>query len=100
MVKELKKETDFAGYDAFVFGSPTYHGDMLQPMKTMLFLAEKANLGRAFRIINDHRQLQKVGVSDIARYSGLSIIDFVFKCTRNAEIMWAVSVQKVIHTSP
>jgi flavorubredoxin len=43
-VTAVKKETDLAGYDAYVFGSPTYHGEMLQGMKTMLFLAEKAKL--------------------------------------------------------
>jgi len=43
-VKAIKKETDLAGYDAYVFGSPTYHGEMLQSMKTFLFLAEKADL--------------------------------------------------------
>ena len=43
-VKDIKNETDFEGYDGYVFGSPTYHGEMLQSMKTMLFLAEKANL--------------------------------------------------------
>jgi len=42
--KQIKKESDLAGYDAYVFGSPTYHGDMLQGMKTLLFLAEKAGL--------------------------------------------------------
>ena len=43
-VKEIKKEEDLRGYDAYVFGSPTYHGEMIQPMKTFLFLAEKADL--------------------------------------------------------
>jgi flavorubredoxin len=43
-VTEIKKEEDLAGYDAYVFGSATYHGDMMQGMKTMLFLAEKAGL--------------------------------------------------------
>jgi flavorubredoxin len=43
-VTEVKKEADLAGYDAYVFGSATYHGEMMQAMKTMLFLAEKANL--------------------------------------------------------
>jgi flavorubredoxin len=31
-------------YDALVLGSATYHGEMLQSMKTFLFVAEKANL--------------------------------------------------------
>jgi len=43
-VKALKKEADLADFDAYVFGSPTYHGEMIQPMKTFLFLAEKADL--------------------------------------------------------
>jgi len=43
-VKDIKSEADLEGYDGYVFASPTYHGEMLQSMKTMLFLAEKANL--------------------------------------------------------
>ena len=42
--KEIKSEADLAGYDAYVFGAPTYHGEMIQAMKTFLFLAEKADL--------------------------------------------------------
>jgi flavorubredoxin len=41
---EIKKEEDLAGYDGYVFGSATYHGQMMQPMKTLLFLAAKINL--------------------------------------------------------
>ena len=41
---QIKKEDQLAGYDAYVFGSATYHGDMMQGMKTLLFLTEKANL--------------------------------------------------------
>ncbi|MGC8906190.1 MAG: flavodoxin domain-containing protein [Desulfomonilaceae bacterium] len=40
----ITSEADLEGYDAYVFGSATYHGDMIQTMKTMLFLAAKANL--------------------------------------------------------
>jgi flavorubredoxin len=43
-VTQVKKEVDLEGYDAYVFGSPTYHGQMMQGMQTMLFLAEKLNL--------------------------------------------------------
>ena len=42
--KKILSESDLGGYDAVVFGSATYHGDMMQGMKTLLFLAEKANL--------------------------------------------------------
>jgi flavorubredoxin len=42
--KNIKKEADLEGYDAYAFGSSTYHGEMLQAMKTFLFTAEKANL--------------------------------------------------------
>jgi len=43
-VTSIKNEADLEGYDAYVFGSATYHGQMMQGMKTMLFLAEKFNL--------------------------------------------------------
>jgi len=43
-VKAIKSESDLDGFDGYVFGSSTYHGEMLQGMKTFLFLAEKANL--------------------------------------------------------
>lgn len=43
-VNAIKKEADLQGYDGLAFGSATYHGDMIQGMKTMLFLAEKAGL--------------------------------------------------------
>ena len=43
-VTQIKKEPDLAGYDAYIFGSATYHGDMMQGMKTMLFQAEKVDL--------------------------------------------------------
>jgi flavorubredoxin len=43
-VKEIKSEADLQGYDGYVFGSATYHGDMMQGMKTLLFMAEKAGL--------------------------------------------------------
>jgi len=42
--KEITSEQDFHGYDAVAFGSATYHGDMMQGMKTLLFMAEKAAL--------------------------------------------------------
>ena len=43
-VKEIKSEAELDGYDGYVFGSSTYHGEMLQGMKTFLFIAENADL--------------------------------------------------------
>ena len=43
-VNDLKDEAGLEGYDACVLGSATYHGEMMQEMKTLLFLAEKVNL--------------------------------------------------------
>lgn len=45
---QLKDAKDLAGYDAFLFGCPTYHKDMTNSMKQFLFLAEKANLTGKF----------------------------------------------------
>ncbi len=44
-IGEIKNEKDLEGYDGYLFGSPTYHRDMIGTMKTFLFLAQKANLG-------------------------------------------------------
>jgi flavodoxin len=43
-VSELKKVEDLEGYDGYLFGSPTYHRDMVDGMKTFLFLAKRAGL--------------------------------------------------------
>lgn len=39
-----KDTIDFDSLDAVVLGSATYHGEMIQTMKTILFALEKANL--------------------------------------------------------
>ncbi|SHO43103.1 flavodoxin domain-containing protein [Desulfopila aestuarii] len=43
-VVEIRRETELAGFDIYVFGSSTYHGEMMDRMKTFLFLAERAEL--------------------------------------------------------
>ena len=43
-ISEIKSEADLQGYDAYAFGSATYHGEMMNSMKQLLFLAEKAGL--------------------------------------------------------
>ena len=43
-ISGIKSANDLADYDGYIFGSPTYHRDMAEPMKTFLFLAKKANL--------------------------------------------------------
>ena len=43
-ISDIKSATDLAGYDGYILGSPTYHRDMADPMKTFLFLARKAEL--------------------------------------------------------
>lgn len=35
---------NFEEYNAIILGSATYHGEMMQPMKTLLFRLESANL--------------------------------------------------------
>ncbi|RLB17777.1 MAG: nitric oxide synthase [Deltaproteobacteria bacterium] len=43
-IRDMKSEKDLVGYDAYLFGSPTYHRDMIGTMKTFLFTAQKADL--------------------------------------------------------
>ena len=40
----VKDPADLNGYDAYLFGSATYHGEMMPSMKQLLFIAEKADL--------------------------------------------------------
>jgi len=44
-IADIKNGEDINGYDGYLFGSPTYHRDMMNPMKTFLFLLEKAEVG-------------------------------------------------------
>ncbi len=41
---QLTKQEELEGYDAYVFGSATYHGEMMQAMKTLLFLVAKLDV--------------------------------------------------------
>jgi flavorubredoxin len=41
---KIKREQDLQDCDALILGSATYHGEMMQSMKTLLFMAEKAAL--------------------------------------------------------
>ena len=43
-ISGVKNAKELQGYDGYVFGSPTYHRDMVEPMKTFLFMAKKGNL--------------------------------------------------------
>jgi flavodoxin len=43
-ISEIDNELDIVGYDAYIFGCPTYHKDMTGGMKQFLFKAELANL--------------------------------------------------------
>ena len=43
-ISDIKSVEELAGYDGYIFGSPTYHRDMAEPVKTFLFLVRKANL--------------------------------------------------------
>lgn len=43
-VSDIKAASDLNSYDGYILGSPTYHRDMGEPMKTFLFLARKASL--------------------------------------------------------
>jgi flavorubredoxin len=41
---QIHKAEELQGYDAYVFGSATYHGDMLPAMSNFLFLASGMDL--------------------------------------------------------
>jgi len=41
---QIQKEEEIGGYEAYVFGSATYHGEMMPAMKQLLFVCAKSNL--------------------------------------------------------
>jgi flavodoxin len=43
-VADIKAPEDLAGYDGYIFGSPTYSLDVPEPMKKFLLAVEKAGL--------------------------------------------------------
>lgn len=43
-VSAIKDEEELKGYDGYIFGSSTYHGEMITSMKQLLFIAERAGL--------------------------------------------------------
>jgi flavodoxin len=43
-MSDIKSADDLAGYDGYIFGSPTYYLDAPEPVKTFLFLGRKAGL--------------------------------------------------------
>ena len=43
-ISDLKNAAHLSGFDAYIFGCPTYHKDMTGGMKQFLFLAEQAPL--------------------------------------------------------
>lgn len=42
--KDIKNEAELNGFDGYIFGSATYHGEMINTMKQLLFISERADL--------------------------------------------------------
>ena len=56
-IAAIENEKGITGYDAYVFGCPTYHKDLTSGMKQFLFKAEKANLtGKIGGAFGSHTQ--------------------------------------------
>ena len=73
-ISDIKSEKDFKGYDAYIFGCPTYHRDMTDNFKTFLFLAQKAELkGKAGGAFGSHT------LSGDAAKAIFDTMEFVFK---------------------
>lgn len=43
-IEDLSSASELAGYDGYIFGSPTYSLDVPQPMKNFLSMAQQARL--------------------------------------------------------
>jgi flavodoxin len=55
-IEDIKSATDLAGYDGYIFGSPTFSLDLPKPVKTFLSLTQKAKLeGKIGGAFGSHR---------------------------------------------
>lgn len=45
-MSEIKNAVELAGFDGYIFGSPTYYLDAPEPVKTFLFLVRQVSLER------------------------------------------------------
>jgi flavodoxin len=73
-ISEIKSEKDLTGYDAYVFGCPTYHREMTENFKTFLFVAQKAGLrGKTGGAFGSHTH------SGDAAKAIFETMEFVFK---------------------
>jgi len=48
-INDIKSEKDLQGYDALIFGSATYHGDMMQKNENHVVYGGKSRTGRQNR---------------------------------------------------
>ena len=82
-ITAIKNEKALQGYDAYVFGCPTYHRDMTNGMKTFLFLVQKAGLkGKAGGAFGSHPHSGDAGSLTPTRFESALIFDtmeYVFK---------------------
>jgi len=78
-IAAIKNERDLDGYDGYIFGSPTYHRDMIGGMKTFLFLVQKANLegkvGGAFGSYTHSGDAPKLILDTMEHVFKMSIVD-------------------------
>jgi len=73
-ISDIKDEKDLNGFDAYIFGCPTYHRDMTQNFKTFLFMAQKAELnGKVGGAFGSHTH------SGDAAKAIFETMEFVFK---------------------
>ena len=73
-ISDIKDEKDLKGFDAYIFGCPTYHRDMTQNFKTFLFMAQKAELnGKVGGAFGSHTH------SGDAAKAIFETMEFVFK---------------------
>ncbi len=78
------------GYNAFIFGCPTYHRDITENMKTFLFLAKNAELsgkvGGAFGSHTHSGEAPKIIYDTMEHVYGMKMVNLGYLLLKEAQV--------------
>ncbi len=89
-INEIKTPKELEGYDAYLFGCPTYHRDMTENMKTFLFLAKNANLsGKVAGAFGSHThsgEAPKLIYDTMEHVYGMKMVNLGYLLLKEAQV--------------
>jgi len=89
-INEINEPNNLNGYDAYVFGCPTYHRDITENMKTFLFLAKNAELsGKVAGAFGSHThsgEAPKIIYDTMEHVYGMKMVNLGYLLLKEAQV--------------